>query len=142
MILPLQQPYDSPYAVLRCGPHSFTIRVGARDEIVSVSSLEPFANAEVTPGSPRHRSQPPSAGMMAKPATACCSSPPAPRRVLFSDPLVSTPSCQEQLRGHPGTVFSQPCRGVFARPGPAAPSQTPQQRYTQRQRRPPVRINL
>ncbi len=38
----------------------------------------------------------PGAGTMAKPATTLPGGPPAPRQVTFSDPLVSTPSHQEQ----------------------------------------------
>ncbi len=40
VILPLQPLYDGPYAVLRCGPHSFTIRVGSPDKVISVSRLK------------------------------------------------------------------------------------------------------
>jgi hypothetical protein len=32
---PFQRPYNNPCTVLRHGPHSFTIRVGSREEIVS-----------------------------------------------------------------------------------------------------------
>jgi hypothetical protein len=57
--------------------------------------------------------QPPSTDMLAKLANACCGGPPAPRRVSFSDPLVSTPSHQEQPRVRLGTVFPQPHRGFL-----------------------------
>ncbi len=39
LVPPLQPLYDGPYAVLRRGPRSFTIRVGSRDEVVAVSRL-------------------------------------------------------------------------------------------------------
>jgi hypothetical protein len=39
-IPPLQPLYDSPYAVLCCGPRSFTNGVGSRDEVIAVSCLK------------------------------------------------------------------------------------------------------
>jgi hypothetical protein len=39
-IPPLQPLYDSPYAVLRCGPRSFTNGVGSWDEVIAVSCLK------------------------------------------------------------------------------------------------------
>jgi hypothetical protein len=100
VIPPLQRSYNGPYAVLCHSPCPFTIRVGARDEVVSISWLKPCTDA----GSPRCRDRPP--GVVAKPATACCSGPATPRQVSFSDPLVSTASRQEQPRKHMGAVFS------------------------------------
>ncbi len=47
--------YEGPYAVLRCGPCSFTIRVGSRDEVVAVSRLKACTAADTMPGSPSHR---------------------------------------------------------------------------------------
>jgi hypothetical protein len=59
-IIPSLQPlYDSPYTVLRSGPHSFTIRVGSWDEIIAVSHLKACTAADATPGSPRRRGRPP-----------------------------------------------------------------------------------
>jgi hypothetical protein len=40
MVPPLQPLYDGPYAVVRCGPRSFTIRVGSRDEVIAISLLK------------------------------------------------------------------------------------------------------
>jgi hypothetical protein len=37
MVPPLQPFYDSPFAVLRCGPCSFTICVGSRDKVIIVN---------------------------------------------------------------------------------------------------------
>jgi hypothetical protein len=59
LVPPLQLLYDGPYAVLRRGPHSFTIRVGSRDEVVAVSRLKACTAADATPGSPRRRGRPP-----------------------------------------------------------------------------------
>jgi hypothetical protein len=104
---PLQQPYDSPYAVLCRCPCSFTFRVGARDEIISSPAEMRMLNQAVNDAA-THR--PVLALCRSRPLPANCS-PPAPRGVSFSDSLFPTPSCQEQLGEHPGTVFSQPCRG-------------------------------
>jgi hypothetical protein len=117
----LQRPFESPNAILRWGPRSFIILVGARDEIVSIGWLEPCMDEDAEPG------------------TACRRGPLAPRWVSFSDPLVSTQLHTEQVRELPGTVFSQPGGEVFARTGPAAPSK---QQYPQCQWRLPVRIDL
>jgi hypothetical protein len=53
LVPPLQPLFDGPYAVLRCGPRSFTIRVGSQDEVVAVSRLKACTAANVTPGSAR-----------------------------------------------------------------------------------------
>jgi hypothetical protein len=121
VIPPLQPLYDGPYAALRRGLRSFTIRVGARDEVIAVSRLKACTAADAMPGSPR------------------C--PAATKRVSFSDPLVSTPSSLAPPRDGPGTVFL-PGEEVFACPGPAAPSQVPQTRYPSRQRALPKRLDL
>jgi hypothetical protein len=59
LVLPLQPLYNEPYAVLRCGPHSLTIRVGSRDKVVAVSHLKACMAADATLGSPRRRGRPP-----------------------------------------------------------------------------------
>jgi hypothetical protein len=56
---PLQPLYDGPYAVIRHGGRSFTLRVGQRDEIVAVSRLKACTTADAAPGSPRRRGRPP-----------------------------------------------------------------------------------
>ncbi len=56
---PLQLLYDGPYAVLRHGPPSFTIRVGLRDVVVAVSRLKACTAADATSGSLRHCGRPP-----------------------------------------------------------------------------------
>ncbi len=123
---PLQPLYDGPYAVIRRGGRSFTLRVGSRDEIVSVSRLKACTSADAAPGSPRRRGRPPGK----RPGGAA-----AAKRVSFSHPLVSTPSTAPPRNG-PGTVFL-PSAEVFARPGPVAPTTSPQQRNLPRQRSPP-----
>ncbi len=59
LVPPLQLLYDGPYAVLRRGPRSFTIRVGSRDEVVAISRLKACMVVDVTPGSPRRCGRPP-----------------------------------------------------------------------------------
>jgi hypothetical protein len=119
VIPPLQPLYDGPYAVLRRGLRSFTIQVGPRDEVIAVSRLKACTSADATPGSPHRRGRPPGPHP---------GGPTATKRVSFSDLLVSTSSCSAPPRDGPGTVFL-PGEEVFARPGPAAPSQVPQTRY-------------
>ncbi len=122
VIPPLQPLYNGPYAVLRSGPRSFTIPVGSRDEVISVSHLKACTTADAMPGSPRRCGRPPS---------SYPGGPAATRRVSFSDPLVSSLSPPAPPQDNPGTVFL-PGQEVFARPGPAAPSQVPQTRYLSR----------
>jgi hypothetical protein len=132
LVPPLQPLYDGPYAVLRRGPRSFTIRVESLDEVVPVSRLKACTAADATPGSPRCRSRPP------------CSHPGGPaatKRVLFPDLLVSSPLPPAPPRDSPGTVFL-PGEEVFARLGLAVPSQVPQTRYPSRQRSLPRRLDL
>jgi hypothetical protein len=90
-------PLRRPYAVLQHGPPSFTIRVGSRDEIVSVSCLKACTEADATPGSPRSRVRLPGKRPGGLAAT---------KWVSFSDPLVSSPSAPQALPSNsPGTVF-------------------------------------
>jgi hypothetical protein len=116
LLPPLQPLYNGPYAVLRSGPRSFTIRVGSQYEVVAVSCLKACTAADSTPGSPRRRGRPLSLHP-AGPATT--------KRVSFSDPLLSSPSPLAPTRDGPRTIFL-PGKEVFACPGPAAPSQVPQ----------------
>jgi hypothetical protein len=133
MVPPLQPLYDGPYAVMRRGPHSFTIRVGSRDEVVAASRLKAYTAVDATPGSLRRRGRPPGS----RPG-----SPAATKRVSFSDPVVSSPfSSLAPPRDGPGTVFL-PGEEIFACLGPAAPSQPPQTRYPSRQRALPKRLDL
>jgi hypothetical protein len=131
-IPPLQPLYDSPYTVLLCGPRSFTIRVGSRDEVIAVSRLKACTAADAMPRSSRRRG---------RPQGSHSGGPAATKQVSFSDPLVSPPSPPALLRDGPGTVFL-PGEEVFAHPGPAAPSQVPQTRYPSHQRAPPKRSDL
>ncbi len=125
LVLPLQLLYDGPYVVLRRSPRSFTIRVGSREEVIAV--------ADTTPGSPLRRGRPPG---------SCPGGLAATKRVSFSDPLVSSPSSSPAPpRDGPGTVFL-PGEEVFARLGPAAPSQFPQTWYPSRQQALPQRLDL
>ncbi len=127
VIPPLQPLYDGPYAVLHRGPHSLTIRVRSRDEVITVSRLKACMAADATPGSPRHRGR----------LLGSHPGGPAPtKRVSFSDPLVSSPSPLAPPRDGPRTVFL-PGEEVFARLGPAAPSKVPQMLYPSHQWAPP-----
>jgi hypothetical protein len=131
VIPPLQPLYDVPYAVLRRGPRSFTIRAESWDEVIAISGLKACTAVDAMPGSRRHRSRPPGSHP---------GGPAATKWVLFSDPLVSSPSPPAPPRDGPGTVFL-PGEEVFARPGPA-PSQVPQTWCPSRQRAPPQRLDL
>jgi hypothetical protein len=132
VIPPLQLPNDGPYAVLRRGPRSFTIQVGSRDEVIAVSHLKACTAADATPGSQHCHGRPPGLHPAGLAAT---------KRVSFADPLVSSPSSPTPPQNGPGTVFL-PSKEVFARPGPAAPSQPPQTRYPSHQRVSPKRLDL
>ncbi len=92
LVPPLQSLYDGPYAVLRCGPRSFTIRVGSRDEVVAVSCLKACTAADAMPGSLRRCGRPTGSRPGGLAAT---------KRVSFSDLLVSSPSWRRFL--HAGT---------------------------------------
>ncbi len=77
--------------------------IGSRDEVVALA-------ADDAPGRP----------LGSRPGGLA-----ATKRVSFSDPLVSSPSPSlVPPRNGPGTIFL-PGEEVFARPGPAAPSQPP-----------------
>jgi hypothetical protein len=102
------------------------------DGVVTVSSLRACMTADATPGSPRCRGRPPGSHP-GGPATT--------KWVSFSDPLVSSASPPATPTDGLRTVFL-PGEEVFARPGPAAPSQVPQTRYPSRQRAPPRRLDL
>ena len=115
---PLQRPYDSPYAVVTRGLRAFTIRVGARDEIISVARLKPCTDAVAEPGLLRRRGQLPKAAVVGQIPAANRGDQPAPRRDTFSDPLVSTPSQRPQAppRASQGTGFVLPRGEVFCPP--------------------------
>jgi hypothetical protein len=108
-------------------PLLHTIRVGSRDEVITVSRLKACTAADATPGSPRRHGRPPG---------SYPGRPTATKRVSFSDPLVSSPSPPAPPQDVPGTVFL-PGEEVFARPRLVAPSQVPQTRYPSRQQAPP-----
>jgi hypothetical protein len=146
---PLHPLYDGPYAILRRGAHSFTLQVRPREEIIAVSRLKACTTADAAPGSPCRRGRPPGKRPNGGSGSA------AAKRVTFQHPLIVTPSATAPPRNGPGTVFL-PSAEVFARPGPAAPPTSPQQRnpprqrtpprnpprYPQRQRTPPQRMDL
>jgi hypothetical protein len=75
-----------------------------------------------------HGSKTPSLAARSRLLGPCPDGPAAAKRVSFSDPLVSIPSPSAPPQDGPGTNF-QPSEEVFARPGPAAPSRTPQKWY-------------
>jgi hypothetical protein len=141
-MVPILHPlYNGPYAVLCQGPHTFTLQVRQQEEIIAVSRLKVCTTLDATLGSPR-RSRLSGPGMTATAATANPGGPAATKRVLFSDPLVSSLPQQKQSRIRPGSVFLLPCGEIFVRPGPTAPSQPPQKWYLQCQRKLPMRIDL
>jgi hypothetical protein len=109
IVPPLHCPYDGLYAILLRGPSSFTIRVGSRDEIVSVSHLKACTEANATSGSPQRHGRPPGKHK---------GGPTTTKQVSFSDPLVSSPSFPVPPQNSLGTVFL-PGEEVFAHPGPA-----------------------
>jgi hypothetical protein len=102
------------------------------DEIISVSRLKACMEGDATPGSPRRSGRPPSK----RPG-----GPAATKQVSFADPLVSPPSSPAPPQDSFETVFL-PSKEVFARPGPAVPSQPPQTQCPSRQRVPPQRLDL
>jgi hypothetical protein len=115
MVQRLQPLYGGPYAVLRRGPCSFTIRLGSRDEVSTVSRLKACTAADAKPGSLRRCGRP----LDSHPGGLA-----ATKRVSFSDLLVSSPYPPAPPRDGPGTIFL-PSEDVFACLGPAAPSQAP-----------------
>jgi hypothetical protein len=101
--------------------------VGSRDKVVAISCLKACTAAGATPGSLHRRGRP----LVSHPGSHATT-----KRVSFSDPLVSSPSSSLALpRDGPGTVFL-PSKEVFARPGPAVPSQTSHQQAS------PQRLDL
>ncbi len=110
VIPPLHPLFDSPYAILRHGPRSFTIQVGFRDKVIAVSCLKACMAADTEPSSPRCRGRPPGSRPGGLAAT---------KRVLFSDSLVSSPSPPALPLDGPESVFL-PGEEVFAHPGPTA----------------------
>jgi hypothetical protein len=113
---PLHSPYNRPYGILRHGPRSFTIRVGSWDKIVSVIHLKACTEVETTPGSPRRRGRQPGN----RPG-----GPAATKQGSRFQTLVFSPSPSQALPSDgPGTVFLVADR-FFARPGRAAPFQSP-----------------
>ncbi len=48
---PLQLLYDGPYAIIRCGGRSFTLKVRFREEIVAISRLKVCTAADAAPSS-------------------------------------------------------------------------------------------
>ncbi len=59
VISPFKLLYDGPYTVLRCGPCSFTIRVGSRDKVIAISRLKACMAADAEPGSLCRHGRPP-----------------------------------------------------------------------------------
>jgi hypothetical protein len=117
---PLQRPYDGPYAVIAQGLRAFTVRVGTRDEVITVARLKPCTDAAALPETPPRRGQPlKAAATGTTPDTARRGGPTAPSGVTFSDPLVTPPSQQFPEEPPPTgqrTVFPPPRERVFVRP--------------------------
>jgi hypothetical protein len=111
VIPPLQRSYNSPYAILLHSP------APSPSELGPGMRLSPSASS-----SPAWTRMPNQAVRLPRQSTHT-------EAGLFSDHPVSTPSRQEQPGRTPGNLIFPPQRGVFARPGPAAPWQPPQQQY-------------
>jgi hypothetical protein len=80
-----------------CAAAPSQIRVGSWDKVVAVSRLMACTAADATPGSPHRRGRPP--GL--RPGSLATT-----KRVLFSDPLVSSPSSSPAPpQDGTGTVF-------------------------------------
>ncbi len=110
IVPPLHSPCNGLNAVMRRGPHSFTIKVGTRDEIVSISRLKACTEADAMPGSPPRHGRPPGKHP---------GGPASTKQVSFLDPLVSSPSSSQAPQSNgPETVFPVTDR-FFDRPGPA-----------------------
>jgi hypothetical protein len=113
LVPPLQPLYDGPYAVLRCSPCYFTIRVRLLDEVVAVFRLKACTVADAMPDSLSCHGRPPGS----RPGGLVTT-----KRVSFSDQLVSSPSPSSAPPCNgPGTIFL-PGEEVFACSEPAAPS--------------------
>jgi hypothetical protein len=93
--------YDSPCAVLRRGPRSFTIRVGSGDKVVAISRLKACMAADATPGSLRRRGRP----LDSHPSSLTAS-----KRVSFSDPLVLRLLLHRRCHATVLEPFSYPAR--------------------------------
>ncbi len=115
--------YDSPYAVLRHGGHSFTLQIGSREEVIAVCRLKACTAADAAPGSPRRRGRPPGK----RPGGSAAAKRVSFATPLAATPLAATPSKTALPKNSPGTVFL-PSAEVFACLGLAAPSPPPQQR--------------
>jgi hypothetical protein len=125
LIPPLQPLYDSPYAVLRCPPAPSPSESGRMMRWLPSAALRlarprtPRLAARIAAADRQVRAQ----EVLPQPSGSRFSSSPAPPR------------------NGPRTVFL-PGEEVFARPGPAAPSQPPQTWYPSHQRAPPQRLDL
>jgi len=112
---PLAPLYDGPYEVLERTPRFFKLQVGPRTDTVSTGRLKPFSAIAVTPAAPPRRGRPKKVRfLLPDPASVAAAPPAAPR----------------------GTVFPGNARpGFCTPPGPSTGR-------SQRQRRPPARLNL
>ncbi len=135
----LEWPYDGPYAIQHHVPRSFTIRVGARNGINSVSRFKPCTDADTKPGNLRHCGR--------QTARQWPSWPPPAAAVLphsggshFQTPY---PGLYTFTSGQMDGIHFFPIpQGGFWMLGPAAPSIASTAVVPQRQQRLPVRINL
>jgi hypothetical protein len=119
VIPPLQPLYARPYPVIRRAPRSFTIRVGARDEIVAISRLKVCMAMDAMPGSPPRHGRPPGPGAAITPAAArrppsrssCC------QTGLVCTPLDHSTFPADGAAEHPpGNRFYPTPRGGFCAP--------------------------
>jgi hypothetical protein len=96
---PLQPPYDGPYKVTEAGNKTFKLKIGNREETVSIDRLKP---AHLDIDSPVQVAQPPRRG---RPPLA---PPPTPQQVRPASPLDPTPALQSTRTTRTGRVTRLP----------------------------------
>jgi hypothetical protein len=118
VVLPLQRPYDGPFAVLCCGPYSFTLQVRARDEIIADSRPKPCMDRDTKPGSLRRRLNRQERARWPNwplPATAVCLLPGGSH---FQTPCSLHLHARSGREKRLGTVFPNPAGGSCRVYGP------------------------
>jgi transposase InsO family protein len=94
---PLQPPYDGPYKVTEAGNKTFKLKIGNREETVSIDRLKP---AHLDIDSPVQVAQPPRRGRP----------PLAPKQVRPASPRAPTPVLQSTRMTRTGRVTRLPSR--------------------------------
>jgi hypothetical protein len=96
---PLQPPYDGPYKVTEAGNKTFKLKIGNREETVSIDRLTP---AHLDIDSPVQVAQPPRRGRP----------PLAPKQVRPASPHAPTPALQPMRTTRTGRVTRLPLRFI------------------------------